>query len=67
MSTFWILWHPDGKTPPTVTFQAHENAVATAELMMNRIGQGTMYIMRCDGAVAMVKRTKYIPPKSRKK
>jgi hypothetical protein len=45
MKKFWILWNPEGKTPPTVKFASFEAASKTADAMQKRIGVGTMYVM----------------------
>lgn len=65
MKTFFILWHPEGHTPPTVRFNTLAEAVKTAEFMMEKIGQGTMYIMRVVGGIETLKRTKYVAAKDK--
>lgn len=54
MKAFWILWHPQGNTPPTVMFDTVDKAMKTAELMIERIGKGTMYVMKAVGGVEIV-------------
>jgi hypothetical protein len=56
MKTFWILWHPQGTTPPTVMFAERVKAEKTAEAMINRIGSGTMFIMEAVGGVELQRR-----------
>lgn len=60
MKTFWILWHPEGSTPPKVRFGTLAEAVKTAEFMMEKIGNGTMFIMKAVGGIETLKRTKYV-------
>lgn len=45
MKKFWILWNPEGHTPPTVKFTTLQAARETAAKMQARIGIGTMYVM----------------------
>lgn len=59
MKTFWILWHPEGKTPPTVVFDTEDKARKSAETMIQRIGHGTMYVMKGVAGVAVTAKTKW--------
>lgn len=45
MEKFYILWNPDGTMPPTTKFTSLSQARVVAEKMMERIGDGTMYVM----------------------
>lgn len=64
--TFWILWNPEGKTPPTVAFPTLEGAREIAAKMQSRIGVGTMYVMECVAGVEVSLVQKWINPKGKK-
>lgn len=59
MKTFFILWNPDGRTPPTARFETYEEAAKVAEAMQKRIGVGTMYIMQAMAAVSLTLKQKW--------
>ena len=57
--TFWLLWNPEGRTPPTKRFDTFEEAAAVAENMQKRIGVGTMYIMKTVQSVTVSHQVKW--------
>jgi hypothetical protein len=59
MKPFWILWNPQGKTPPTVRFSTYEAARATADKMQQNLGIGTMYVMQVVAGVTVSLKTKW--------
>lgn len=59
MKTFWILWNPEGKTPPTVQFETAEKAMAQAARLQQRIGLGTMYVLKAEAAFTVAVKTKW--------
>lgn len=56
---FYILWNPDGQTPPTVRFKTYEEAAKVAEAMQKRIGLGTMYILQAVQSFSVVQKSKW--------
>lgn len=59
MKTFWILWNPEGETPPRVRFATEEGAKETAEKLQTRIGVGTMYVMEAKTSYNVSLKTKW--------
>lgn len=59
MSEFYILWNPEGQSPPTATFRTYEEAAAVAEKMQKRIGVGRMYVMKAVQCFAVELKTKW--------
>lgn len=59
MKTFWILWNPEGQTPPTVRFSSFNAARDCAEKMQQRLGVGTMYVMKVEMGVSVSLKTKF--------
>lgn len=57
--TFYILWNPQGHTPPTTRFESYEKAAEVAEAMQRRIGVGTMYIMKAEQSVSVTQKIKW--------
>lgn len=56
---FFILWNPQGQTPPTKAFGTYDEAAKTAESMQKRIGIGTMYIMKAVQSVTVSQSIKW--------
>lgn len=42
---FWILWSPEGTTPPRVTFDTREAALAQAEAMARQHRGNRFFVM----------------------
>ena len=42
---FWILWNPDGNTPPKVVFKTYDGALTESKRLIAQIGRGTVYVM----------------------
>lgn len=57
--TFWLLWNPEGHTPPTKRFSTYDEAARVAEAMQKRIGLGTMYILKAVQSFSVVQKTKW--------
>lgn len=57
--SFYLLWNPEGKNPPTYRFSTYDAAAKTAEAMQKRIGVGTMYILQAVQSVSVVQKTKW--------
>jgi hypothetical protein len=53
----YIVWSPDGPTPPKVSYQTHPEAHAAANLMAKRHRGQKFYVMARQGAGA-----KIVPP-----
>lgn len=70
MKRFWILWNPKGNTPPTVRFNTYEKALETGQMMQERIGVGTMYVMKVEAEYTVMMHgktsTKFEDPKAAK-
>lgn len=56
---FWLLWNPQGHTPPTKRFDSYDEAANVAEAMQKRIGVGTMYILRAVQSVSVIQKVKW--------
>ena len=56
---FYILWNPEGRTPPTMRFDSYEKAAEFAEAMQRRIGVGTMYIMKSEQSITVTQKIKW--------
>lgn len=63
MKKFWILWHPQGQTPPTVKFATFQEAKNCAENMIGKIGIGTMYVMEAVAGVEPVRKVRWTTAK----
>lgn len=59
MKTFWILWNPEGRMPPTKQFETREEATRVAAVMQQRIGIGTMYVLKVESAFTVALKTKW--------
>lgn len=56
---FYILWNPQGQTPPTKRFDTYEEAADVAEAMQRRIGLGMMYILEAVQSVTVSQQVKW--------
>lgn len=56
---FWILWNPQGYSPPTYRFASYEDAAKRAEEMQRKIGNGTMYVMQAVQSVTVSQKVKW--------
>lgn len=49
--TFWILWAPSAKLPPTHKFSTYVEALKTARRMCKDLNIGKMYVLRVEAEV----------------
>lgn len=56
---FWLLWNPQGQTPPTKRFSCYEEAEEVATAMQQRLGVGTMYILKAVQSVSVAQTVKW--------
>lgn len=59
MKIFWILWNPEGNTPPTKRFDTLEKARQVAADMQSRIGIGTMYVLKAEASLTITLKEKW--------
>lgn len=62
MTTFWILWSPEGDTPPRVRFGTEEGAKASAAKMAADHYPSTFYVMKAVAGVKAVQRVRWDKP-----